>query len=308
MQIWRGRKEIGCENMKLLDSLNRRKELNKETGIEETLLKIRAELKNAEAIVIGAGAGLSTSAGLTYSGKRFEENFSEFIQKYGMEDMYSAGFYPFNTQEEKWAYWSKHIFYNRYNVGATEVYKELHKLVQGKKYFVLTTNVDQQFILSGFESERIFATQGDYGMFQCAKGCHKQLYENESEVKAMVAHQRNCKIPKYLVPKCPVCGGEMEVNLRVDGYFVEDENWHKGAERYSSFLKENQNKKLLLLELGVGMNTPGIIKYPFWQMTNQWKNVFYVCVNKGQAWAPEEISEKSICVDGDIGQVLQSLG
>lgn len=293
--------------MKLLDSLNKRKEPGKGSGMEETLFKIREELKSADAIVIGAGAGLSTSAGLTYGGKRFEDHFADFIQKYGMEDMYSAGFYPFDTQEEKWGYWSKHIFYNRYDIGATEVYGDLHKLVQEKSYFVLTTNVDHQFWLSGFENERIYATQGDYGMFQCAKGCHKKLYENESEVKTMIAHQKDCKIPKYLVPKCPVCGGEMEVNLRVDGYFVEDDNWHKGADRYSSFLEENQNKKILFLELGVGMNTPGIIKYPFWQMTNQWKNSFYVCINKGQAWAPDEIRERSICIDGDIGQVLNSL-
>lgn len=293
--------------MKLLDSLNKRKETRIESGTEYKLLKNRDELKNADAIVIGAGAGLSTSAGLTYSGKRFEENFSEFIQKYGMEDMYSAGFYPFATQEEKWAYWSKHIFYNRYSVGATAVYRELHNLVQDKNYFILTTNVDHQFLLSGFKNERIFATQGDYGLFQCAKGCHKKLYENESEVKAMIAHQKDCKIPQYLVPKCPVCGGEMEVNLRVDGYFVEDDNWHNAADEYSRFLEENQNKKILFLELGVGMNTPGIIKYPFWQMTNQWKNSFYVCINKGQAWAPDELRERSICIDGDIGQILTRL-
>lgn len=293
--------------MNLLDSLNQRKEMNKEANMEETILKIREEIENADAIVIGAGAGLSTSAGLTYGGKRFEDNFSEFIKKYRMEDMYSAGFYPFETKEEKWAYWSKHIFYNRYHVGSTQVYNDLHKLVNEKNYFVLTTNVDHQFLLSGFENERIFATQGDYGMFQCAKGCHKKLYENESEVKAMIAHQKDCKIPQYLVPKCPVCGGEMEVNLRVDGYFVEDDNWYNAADKYSTFLEENQNKKILFLELGVGMNTPGIIKYPFWQMTNQWKNSFYVCINKGQAWSPNEISERSICVDGDIGQVLHSL-
>lgn len=289
-----------------MDTLNRRKERNIETDTKE-MLRIIEELNRADAIVVGAGAGLSTSAGLTYDGKRFEDHFSEFIQKYGMTDMYSAGFYPFETKEEKWAYWSKHIFYNRYNDGSTEVYQNLHELVQGKNYFVLTTNVDHQFHLSGFESEKIFATQGDYGLFQCARGCHKKLYDNETEVRKMVAEQNDCKIPKYRIPKCPVCGGDMEVNLRIDGYFVEDENWNKAAKKYSSFLAENQNKRILFLELGVGSNTPGIIKYPFWKMTNQWKNSFYICMNKGQALAPDEISSRSICIDGDIGQILRCI-
>jgi len=293
--------------MNLLDSLNKRKESVQEVGKDEKILKIKDVLMGEDAIVIGAGAGLSTSAGLTYGGKRFETHFSDFIQKYGMENMYSAGFYPFETQEEKWAYWSKHIFYNRYHVGETEVYSNLFKLLHQKNYFVLTTNVDHQFLLSGFENEKLFATQGDYGLFQCAKGCHKKLYDNESEVRAMIEHQKECKIPAYLVPKCPVCGGDMEVNLRVDGYFVEDEDWHKAADKYSVFLEENQTKKIIFLELGVGMNTPGIIKYPFWQMTNKWKNSLYICINKGQAWAPDEIRERSICIDGDIGQILKSI-
>lgn len=294
--------------MNLLQALNGKKDIcnaNKE-GIK--IEEIRKEINQADAIMIGAGAGLSTSAGLTYRGKRFDDNFAEFIDKYGMEDMYSAGFYPFDTQEEKWAYWSRHIFYNRYDVGATRIYQVLYDLIKCKNYFVLTTNVDHQFWLADFEDERIFATQGDYGLFQCAKCCHKKLYDNEAEVRAMVFHQKNCKIPEYLVPKCPICGGEMEVNLRCDGYFVEDEKWHQAAEQYYTFLEKNKNKKLLFLELGVGMNTPGIIKYPFWQMANQWKNSFYVCINKGQAWAPDEIKDRSICLDSDIGQVLHLIG
>lgn len=293
--------------MSLLKSRNSSKkhyvENEKEAGIE----RIKEILDNSDAIVIGAGAGISTSAGLTYSGKRFEDNFSDFIKKYEMEDMYTAGFYPFATQEEKWAYWSKHIFYNRYTVGETKVYLDLNKLIKNKNYFVLTTNVDHQFWLSGFPEERIFATQGDYGFFQCARACHNKLYNNEMEVRAMVAHQKSCRIPSYLVPKCPVCGGEMEVNLRSDGYFVEDENWYLSAERYRSFLERYQDKKIVFLELGVGMNTPGIIKYPFWQMTKQWKNAYYISINKGQAWSPEEINERSICLDHDIAFVLELL-
>jgi NAD-dependent SIR2 family protein deacetylase len=290
-----------------MSSINKKKESGFVSAKNETVNKIKDKIIEADAVLIGAGAGLSVAAGLTYAGKRFEDYFSDFIEKYGMEDMYSAGFYPFDTQEEKWAYWSKHIFYNRYEVGVTEVYNNLLKLVNEKNYFVLTTNVDHQFWFSGFQQERIFATQGDYGMFQCAKGCHKKLYDNEVKVKEMIAHQKDIKIPKHLVPKCPVCGGEMEVNLRVDDYFVEDDNWHKASTRYSAFLEENQNKKLLFLELGVGMNTPGIIKYPFWQMTNHLKNSFYICINKGQAWSPDQIKDRSICIDGDIGEIIKKM-
>ena len=268
---------------------------------------LKEVLARAEAVVIGAGAGMSAAAGLTYGGERFQKYFSDFIRRYHMTDMYSAGFYPFATQEEKWAYWSRHIYCNRYGQQAGKAYLELLELVKDKNYFVITTNVDHQFWLAGFDPERIFAVQGDYGLFQCAYACHRRLYGNEAEVRAMVAHQKDCRIPVALVPKCPVCGGNMEVNLRRDGYFVEDESWCRAEERYRRFLEKNSQKKVLFLELGVGMNTPGIIKYPFWQMTGRWKNAFYVCLNQGQAWAPEELKGRSLCVDEDIADVLEKL-
>lgn len=294
--------------MSLLDSLKREKRPNKEFEDKTLIERMKETVAHADAVLIGAGSGLSTSAGLSYNGKRFEEHFSDYIKKYGMEDMYSAGFYPFATQEEKWAYWSRHIFCNRYELGATKVYQELYDLVKAKNFFVLTTNVDHQFSLSGFPEKRIFATQGDYGLFQCSRACHKKLYDNEAEVRAMIAHQKDCKVPKYLVPKCPVCGGEMEVNLRCDSYFVEDDSWNLAAERYTSFLEENRKRRIVFLELGVGMNTPGIIKYPFWRMTNQWENSFYICINKGQAWVPDDIKERSMCLDADIKDILQLMG
>lgn len=290
------------------DKVKKMRYLNNNELIYSKINRISKMLEQAEAIVIGAGAGLSASAGLSYSGKRFKENFAEFIEKYNMEDMYSAGFYPFDTHEEKWAYWSKHIVCNRYQPGATKLYKELFQLMKDKNYFVITTNVDHQFWLSGFENDRIFATQGDYGLFQCAKSCHRNLYNNELEVKAMISQQKNCKIPNTMVPKCPQCGGDMEVNLRFDSSFVEDETWYEAAERYNEFLNIYQNKKILFLELGVGMNTPGIIKYPFWQLVHQLKQSFYICINKGQAWAPDEIKERAVCIDCDISQVLEMLG
>lgn len=274
---------------------------------DEEIEHLKQLIESAEHIVIGAGSGLSTAAGFTYGGKRFEENFEPFIQRYGLKDMYSAGFYPFPTQEEKWAYWSKHIYLNRYDVEKGKPYLDLLELISGKDYFVLTTNVDHQFQLCGFDPERIFATQGDYGLFQCAKACHKKLYDNEKVVREMIKEQSDCKIPSSLVPKCPVCGGNMEVNLRCDQYFVEDENWEGAAQRYHKYLVKNKNEKLTFIEIGVGMNTPIIIKYPFWKMTEQFKNTFYICINLEEAWVPKEIRKKSLCIKADIKNVLIDL-
>ena len=271
---------------------------------ETAVKKLHRWLGQAEAVVIGAGSGLSAAAGLTYSGPRFFALFPEFIAKYGMTDMYSAGFYPFEHQEEKWACWSRHIYYNRYDQPAGAVYTQLLALVKKKNYFVLTTNVDHQFWLAGFEESRIFAIQGDYGLFQCKRACHSRLYDNEPQVRAMLEKQKNCRIPSELVPKCPVCGGNMEVNLRCDRFFVEDRKWHQAAERYEAFIRQNSGKRILFLELGVGMNTPGIIKYPFWQMTWQNPGARYACINLGEAIAPAEIEERSLCINGDIGTVL----
>ncbi|MDE7020458.1 MAG: Sir2 silent information regulator family NAD-dependent deacetylase, partial [Lachnospiraceae bacterium] len=239
-------------------------------------------LKEAEAVLIGAGAGASTAAGLTYAGKRFTENFGEFIDKYGkmnMPDMYAAGFYPFPSQEARWGYWSKHSMMNRFLPPALPLYLQLYELVKEKDYFVLTTNVDHQFYKAGFAAERIFATQGDYGMIQCEKGCHRKIYDAEALFRRMDETRKDCLIPASMVPRCPVCGGNMAMHLRADQYFVEDENWHAAAERYSVFLGNALTKKTVLLELGVGFNTPGIIKYPFWRMVHEWENVEYICIN-----------------------------
>lgn len=269
--------------------------------------EVKQKLEQADAVVIGAGAGMSASAGLEYSGERFEKNFRDFIEKYGLKDMYSSGFYPFATSREKWAYWSRHILLNRYDQPVGKAYADLYEMMKDKNYFVLTTNVDHQFWLSGFEDKRIFATQGDYGLFQCARACHLKLYDNEKQVREMVKAQKDCLIPESMVPRCPVCGGEMEVNLRKDGFFVEDEKWHQAAERYEQFLEKYRNKRILFMELGVGMNTPGIIKYPFWQMTAENQKAVYVCLNFGEAAAPMEIEKQSICINEDIGEILQKI-
>lgn len=269
--------------------------------------RLSQQLAGSDAIVIGAGAGLSTSAGFTYTGERFAHYFPDFIARYHFSDMYSGGFYPFDTLEEHWAYWSRYIFCNRYLDAPKPVYQELLSLVQDKDYFVLTTNVDHQFQKAGFDRHRLFYTQGDYGLWQCMEPCHQKTYDNEEAVRRMVAGQRDMRIPTKLVPRCPVCGKPMAMNLRSDNTFVEDEGWHRAAERYDDFLRRHDGLKVLFLELGVGANTPAIIKYPFWKMTYANPNAAYACINFGEAFAPPEIRGRSICINADIGNVLSRL-
>ena len=269
--------------------------------------RLKAALQDCDAVVIGAGSGLSTAAGFTYTGKRFEEYFSDFAQKYGIQDMYSGGFYPFPTQEEFWAYWSRYIFINRYQDAPKPVYEDLLKLIQDKDYFVITTNVDHCFQKAGFDKKRLFYTQGDYGLFQCSEPCCQETFDNETVIREMFKRQKDMKIPTELLPFCPRCGKPLTMNLRSDNKFVEDEGWHRAAERYENFLRTREGQKILFLELGVGYNTPVIIKYPFWQMTARNPNATYICINQGQAVCPQKIEKRSICMDADIGQVLQSL-
>ena len=269
--------------------------------------KLRKALQSADAIVVGAGAGLSTSAGFTYSGERFQRHFADFIRQYGFTDMYSAGFYPFPTEEEHWAYWSRHIYYNRYVPAPKPVYDNLLKLLKGKDYFVITTNVDHQFQKAGFDKQRLFYTQGDYGLFQCAKPCHQKTYDNEEMVKRMIAEQQDMRIPSELVPHCPVCGGPMKVNLRADETFVEDEGWHAASERYTEFIRRHKDGKVLFLDLGSGGNTPVIFKIPFIRWTMQNPNATYATVNLGEAFTVEQIADRSIVIDADINDVLDAL-
>ena len=278
-----------------------------EDGLQREVKKMKVALEEAQGIVIGAGAGLSTSAGFEYGGTTFRRYFSDFEKAYGFHDMYSGGFYPYHTPEEYWAYWSLNILVNRYQNAPKPVYEALLRLVRNKDYFVLTTNVDHCFQKAGFEKERLFYTQGDYGLFQCSKPCHQKTYDNEMLVRRMVREQKELKIPSELVPCCPVCGRPMIMNLRSDQHFVEDEGWHRAAERYQVFLDRHKDRKILFLELGTGMNTPGIIKYNFWRMTYEWKDAAYVCINLGEAYAPAEIRMKSLCINRDIGEVLESL-
>ncbi len=260
--------------------------------------------RDAEAIMIGAGAGMSASAGLVYDGPRFESNFADFVSAYGYHDMYTAGFYPYPTLEEKWAYWSRHIFLNRYEGEIKEPYATLLDMVQGRDYFVLTTNVDHCFQRTGFDKRRLFYTQGDYGLWQCSRPCHASTYDNEATVRKMVAEQSGMKVPSDLVPYCPKCGAPMAMNLRADNTFVQDAGWDAARGHYDDFVEVTKGKRILLLELGVGGNTPAIIKYPFWRLALENPAATYVCINKGEAYAPEEIGQRAICLDGDIAEIL----
>lgn len=273
----------------------------------EQIEQLRTALRDCDAVVVGAGAGLSTSAGFVYTGERFEKNFSDFAAKYGFRDMYSGGFYPFATPEEHWAYWSRYIYVNRYMDAPKPIYDDLLKLVDDKDYFVITTNVDHCFQKAGFEKKRLFYTQGDYGLFQCSEPCCQETFDNEAVVREMVARQENMKIPSELLPVCPHCGKPMTMNLRSDDAFVEDEGWYRAVERYADFLRTRKGQKILFLELGVGYNTPVIIKYPFWQMTAKNPNATYACINQEQAFAPEEIASRAIVVNDDIGKILQAI-
>lgn len=268
---------------------------------------LKDKLETMDTIIIGAGAGLSASAGFTYHGERFRQYFSDFEDKYGFHDMYAGGFYPYSTREEYWAYWSRNIYVNRYMDAPKPIYQKLFEIVKDRDYFVITTNVDHCFQKAGFDKKRLFYTQGDYGLFQCSEPCCNETFENEEAVRQMMEQQEDMRIPAELLPICPHCGKPLTMNLRVDDTFVEDEGWHLAAERYQNFLGTRRNGKMLFLEFGVGYNTPVIIKYPFWQMTAENRQAVYACINDGEAVCPEEIMSQSICIDGDIWDVLSRL-
>ncbi len=269
--------------------------------------RLKRTLDSADAVLVGAGAGMSTAAGFDYSGPRFEQNFADFIDAYNIPDMYSGGFYPFPNTETFWAWWSRMIYVNRYAAGVGKPYSDLLKLIAQKDYFVLTTNVDHQFQLAGVNKMRLFYTQGDYGLFQCSRPCTQETYDNETAIKQMVEQQQNMQIPHELLPTCPHCGAPLTTNLRADNKFVEDAGWHKANNRYANFRQRTQGRRVLFLELGVGANTPGIIKYPFWAAVAANPQATYACINLGEAYAPEAIESQSILINANIADVLGAL-
>lgn len=275
---------------------------------KDRIEKAKQIIANADYILIGAGAGLSTAGGFEYSGEKFDKYFKDFSEKYGFKDMYAGGFYPYKTEEERWAYWSRYVYINRYlEQTPNKAYSKLFDLVKDKDYFVITTNVDHQFQIAGFDKNKLFYTQGDYGLFQCSVPCHDKTYDNKELIEKMYREQKDGKVPTELIPKCPVCGRKMEMNLRADDKFVQDAGWYEHARLYQEFLDKIKDKKVVLLEIGVGYNTPAIIKYPFERLVYQNKNFNLIRINKDYPIASEEISNKTICFDEDTMQVLQDL-
>ena len=270
------------------------------------LAKIFEKIENYDVVLVGIEAGIFASAGFEYSGERFERYFFDFKEKYDIKDMYEGGFYPFSSLEEYWAWWARQIYYNRYDVEIGKPYRDLLKILKDKNYFVLTTNVDHQIQKAGFDKAKLFYTQGDYGLWQCSTPCHNKTYDNEEKVRMMIEMQKDMKIPSHLVPYCPVCKKPMTMNLRIEDTFVQDEGWEQAKERYSDFLEKYKYSKIMFLELGVGSNTPGIIKYPFMQMTIQNENAMYVTINKQNSYLPKAIKDRSVQVQGDIAEILNN--
>ncbi len=289
----------------------------------DRIKRLKQELESADAVIIGAGAGLSTAAGLTYSGERFEKYFGDFAARFGISDIYSGGFYPFPDDETRWAWWARHIYYNRYIEAPEPVYRKLLSLVQDKDYFVITTNVDHQFQRAGFDKKRLFYTQGDYGLFQSVNPAIRKTYDNEEWVMQAMEAQGFVKdpdgvfqipqggvsmtIPTALLPKCPDDGSALTTNLRADDSFVEDEGWHRASAAYSDYIRRHKGQHMLFLEIGVGANTPVIIKYPFWAMTAENPKAVYACLNNDEAFCPKQIEDQAVCVDGDANEVLSLL-
>lgn len=274
---------------------------------EEQIAQAAAAISQADHVLIGAGAGLSAAAGLTYGGERFARLFPEFIEKYGMTDMYSAGFYPFPSEEARWGYWSKHVYENRIAPPALPLYQTLLELVKDKSYFVLTTNADHQFYKAEFGGERIFATQGDYGLIQCRRGCHPKTYDDADMVNQMHRARRDCLVPSDMVPKCPVCGGPMTMNLRCDAYFVEDGDWHASARRFEQFLDDCLTRRTVLLELGIGFNTPTIVRFPFERLAREHRSMTLVRLNLDEAFIPQSLGGRAIGINADMGSSIPEL-
>ncbi|MEI0596065.1 Sir2 silent information regulator family NAD-dependent deacetylase [Brachyspira pilosicoli] len=279
--------------------------MNEQLNDIELTKKLKLSIEKSDYILIGAGAGLSASAGFLYSGKRFDDNFMEYKDKYGLTDMYNAGFYNYPTLEDFWGYFSLFVYINRYDIPADETHLNLLDIVKNKNYFVITTNVDGRFEAANFDKDRLFKVQGDFSLFQCSIPCRQETFYNEKYIREMIKHRKNLKIPSELIPKCPYCGANMSMNLRSDDTFVQDENWYKSKDKYKAFLNESKDKNILFLELGVGFNTPGIIKYPFWEMASKNKNSIYSSINLKNVLSIPDLKEHSICIDDDISKVLK---
>ncbi|MGN0267042.1 MAG: SIR2 family NAD-dependent protein deacylase [Lachnospiraceae bacterium] len=274
---------------------------------ESEINKLKDQIRKADAVIVGAGSGLSTSAGYDFGGERLKKHFGDFVEKYGMTNMYTGCFANFASREERWAYWSRWAWINRYEPIPKDTHKKLLQLLAGKDYFVLTTNIDHTFQRSGFPKERLCYTQGDFGLFQCSKPCHTDTYDNKEVLQQMQAQEQNMRIPTELIPLCPRCGAEMDFNLFWDDTFVRDKGWHIAHNRYIYYLEQHQKGKILYLELGVGFNSPGVIKMPFWNMAAQNPDSVFASVNLTLPCYPLTLQKRSIVLQADIDRVISDL-
>lgn len=273
----------------------------------DALERVSAALAKTPAVLIGGGAGLSAAAGIDYSGDAFRRAFADYIARYGFSDLYSSGFYPFPTEAERWAYWARHVDYAAVKPPAMPLYVRLLELVRGKEYFVITTNVDAQFEKAGFAPERLFAVQGDYREMQCANACHRKVYSNLDAVQRILETTQDLTIPAGSVPRCPVCGGRMEMHLRIDEHFIEDEKWHRAARRYEEFLAGHAKGETVLLELGVGFNTPTIIRYPFEELAFFNRGALLVRLNRENIPLRLPIQSRTVTITEPMQAVVAQL-
>ncbi len=277
-------------------------------SFNEKIKIAREKINEADAVVIGAGAGLSAAAGLDYSGPKFKKEFADYIERYHFPDLYSSSFYDFPTEEERWARWARHIDYARFRPEAFPLYRELLELVVDRNYFVITTNVDAQFRKAGFDPSKIFEVQGDYGLMQCAVGCHPKVYSDKETVDEIIKHFHDLTVDPQYVPVCPVCGGNMDVHVRKNQFFVQDEHWAKAAENYDNFMTRYAEKgKVVLLELGIGFNTPAIIRYPFEQITYRNPEATLIRLNSEYPHGPRETAARTISFTENMATVISAL-
>ena len=289
---------------------------------DNDIKKVISYISNSKAIIIGAGAGLSTSAGFYLSGERFDKYFFDFKKKYNIQDMYSGSFYPYSKKSEYWAFMSRNIYLNRFAPMPKNTFNILYKIFKDKNYFILTTNVDHLFQKAGFDKNKIYYMQGDMGLLQCKHPCHLKNYDNYDIIKNMLLVQgfnfdekgelfanSNIKseISENLIPKCPKCGGEMDFNLRIGKNFVQDEGWYKHQTLYTNFIDKYKNDDILYIELCVGYNTPSIIKYNFWNKVYENKNAKFISINLEKNEVPKKIKDRSLIIMGDANEIINKI-
>lgn len=274
---------------------------------DATLQKLAQELNKADAVLVGAGTGLSEAAGFTRTAPYFTRHFSDFIDKYGFEDLCTAARFNYPSQEEKWAFWSRAIYLYRYSPAPRPVYNTLFEIIKDKDYFVITTTADHMFQKSGFDSDRLFYTYGDYGTWQCSQPCNDATYDNEDAVRKMMEAQRDMKVPRSLIPICPACGRKMKVNLLTDDSFVENDGWYRAEERYEHYVRSHKSGRIVFLDIGTTASTPIIIKCPFTQMTYENPLATYATIADCALPEAEEIKDRALYVNNDIEQSLNQL-